>query len=75
MGKGKVRLKSAKGKRWRKGHSGSSNPESNKHRQAARGKFDSHLSLLHRATAGLSLTAEALASHDAIQDDKLAVDR
>ncbi len=68
MGKIRVRPKGGKGKRWKKGHSGSSNPETTKHRAAARGKFGTHLSQADDP-AGLRLTTEALASHDAIQGD------
>ena len=64
MGKGRVRVKGAKGKRWRKGQSGTSNPGEARHRQAARGKFSDHLSRGRAPAAGqLLLTAEALASH------------
>ena len=71
MGKGKVRLRAGKGKRWQKGQSSSSNPGTNKHRMAAKGKFGSHLS---QATGvanrpGPTLTEAALATHDAIQGD------
>lgn len=74
MGKsGRVRVKSAKGKRWQKGQSSSSNPQTKKHRAAARGKFSDHLSQngtpqqTHKL--GVPLTTDALASHDAIQGD------
>lgn len=72
MGKGKVRLRAAKGKRWQKGQSSSSNPQTNKHRMAAKGKFSGHLSLAAGVTSrpGLTLTKETLATHDAIQEDK-----
>lgn len=66
--KGRVRLKSLKGKRWQKGQSSSSNPQTNKHRSAARGKFSCHLAQTHEP-AGVALTKDALASHDAIQGD------
>lgn len=68
---GRVRLKGLKGKRWQKGQSSSSNPQTHKHRNAARGKFGGHLS--QAATLqeqGIALTADALASHDAIQGKK-----
>ena len=72
MGKGKVRLRAGKGKRWRKGQSSSSNPETKKHRMVAKGKLGSHLSqavgVVNRP--GLTLTKEALATHDAIQGDR-----
>lgn len=72
MGKGRVRLRPGKGKRWRKGQSSSSNPETKKHRMAAKGRFGSHLSqaagvIMNRP--GLTLTEEALATHNAIQGD------
>ena len=66
MGKGRVRAKGAKGKRWRKGQSGLSNPSEVLHRQAARGKFGDHLSLDKRASA--PLTAEALARLHSTQE-------
>ena len=46
MGKaGRVRLKGSKGgKRWKRGQSGSSNPQTSLHRNAAKGKFGNHLS-------------------------------
>ena len=71
MGKGRVRLRAGKGKRWRKGQSSSSNPEIKKHRMAAKGKFGSHLSQTASVVnrPGLTLTKEALATHDAIQGD------
>lgn len=75
MGKGKVRLRAGKGKRWRKGQSSSSNPETKKHRMLAKGKFGSHLSqaagVINRPS--LTLTKEALATHDAIQGDSESV--
>ena len=76
MNHGRVRIRSAKGKRWSKGHSSSSNPQTNKHRTAARGKFSDHLAhvgasgrdtLEHQ---GVALTTNALASLDAIQGDQ-----
>lgn len=69
---GRVRLKSLKGKRWQKGQSSSSNPQTNTHRNAARGKFSGHLTqaVTHKQGAGVALTTDALASHDAIQGDK-----
>ena len=71
MGKGRVRLRAGKGKRWRKGQSSSSNPETKKHRMAAKGRFGSHLSQAAGVMnhPGLTLTEEALATHDAIQGD------
>ena len=62
MGKDRVRVKGAsKGKRWVKGKSSSSNPESKKHRNAAKGQFGSHLI---SGSKGLPLTSQALALHD-----------
>lgn len=77
--KGRVRVKSVKGKRWKKGQSSSSNPETSKHRNAARGKFTGHLAQ-GAATQGqgVTLTTDALASHDAIQgeqDEELQLNR
>lgn len=68
MGRVGVRMKSVKGKRWKKGQSSSSNPQTNKHRNAAKGKFSGHLAQAHEA--GLPLTTDALASHDAIQGER-----
>lgn len=59
MGKGRVRVKGSKGKRWKKGQSSGSNPSEISHRQAARGKFSNHLS---RGKSSTPLTAEALAN-------------
>ena len=75
MAKGRTRIKGAKGKRWKKGHSSSSNPETTRHRLAAkgRGKLGSHLVGVHGT--GPSLTAEALASHDAQHSDDILLDR
>ena len=67
--KSKVRMKSVKGKRWKKGQSSSSNPETSTHRNAARGKFTGHLAQSATHRQGVALTADALASHDAIQGD------
>jgi hypothetical protein len=74
MGRGKVRLRAGKGKRWRKGQSSSSNPETKKHRMVAKGKLGSHLSQAGAGGVanrpGTALTKEALATHDAIQGDR-----
>ncbi|XP_054266666.1 RRP12-like protein [Macrosteles quadrilineatus] len=60
MGKTRIRLKGAKGKRWAKGHSSSSNPQTTKHRDAAKSRFfQENLSLPS------SLTTEALKKHNA----------
>ena len=68
MAKGRIRVNSTKGNKWKKGESGSSNPKANKHRLAARGKFDSHLVTVNR-TAESSLTSEALVAHALEHDD------
>ena len=44
----KTTASKGKAKRWRKGHSSSSNPETKKHREAAKGRFLNTLS----STAG-----------------------
>lgn len=70
---GRVRLKSLKGKRWQKGQSSSSNPQTHKHRNAARGKFSGHLAHVQdqvKEERAITLTADALASHDAIEGDE-----
>ena len=67
---GRVRLRSLKGKRWQKGQSSSSNPQTKKHRNAARGKFSGHLAQSSPGAGGVALTEGALASHDAIQGDQ-----
>ena len=67
-------MKSGKAKRWKKGQSSSSNPASSKHRDVAKGKFGSHLSQVGYSSSGaVSLTTEALASHDASQEDNAAL--
>lgn len=75
MGKGRVRVRGAKGKRWRKGQSGSSNPSETRHRHAARGRFGDHLSRGRVPTSGPPLTADTLATHDATQEEGFALDR
>ncbi len=73
--KGRVRINPVKGKRWGKGQSSSSNPDTNKHRLAAKGKFTNHLAQAGvpqayvRPGEMVTLTTGALASHDAIQGD------
>ena len=47
----------------------------NKHRLSARGKFASHLAQAHGVLSGPSLTTEALTTHDANQEDEIALDR
>ena len=68
MAKGRIRVNSTKGNKWKKGESGSSNPKANKHRLAARGKFDSHLATANRAVES-SLTSEALVAHALEHED------
>ena len=80
MAKGRLRArvrrpKPSKANRWRKGHSSSSNPVTNKHRLSARGKFASHLAQTHGTVPGPTLTTEALTTHDANQEDGSALDR
>ncbi|KAK5645482.1 hypothetical protein RI129_006782 [Pyrocoelia pectoralis] len=61
MGKFRSKLKgSTKGKRWTKGQSSSSNPETHKHRDLAKSRF-------FKENLGGSLTSEALQKHDALQ--------
>lgn len=52
------RVHKGKGKRWKKGHSSESNPESKKFREAARNRFFS------KGVGPSSLTVDALAKHD-----------
>ena len=61
--------KGAKGKRWPKGQSGSSNPGEVSHRKAARGKFDDHLSR-GRPSSAVPLTAATLASLEACHGEE-----
>ncbi|KAF5291161.1 hypothetical protein FQA39_LY14403 [Lamprigera yunnana] len=62
MGKFRNKLKgSSKGKRWAKGHSSSSNPEKNKHRNLAKSRF------FQENLGTGNLTSVALREHDAIQ--------
>ena len=80
MAKGRVRTrvrgpKAGKATRWRKGHSSSSNPTTKKHRLSAKGRFSGHLAQPHGAVSGPTLTAQALASHDASQENEFALDR
>lgn len=64
-------MRGAKGKRWRKGQSGGSNPTEVSHRQAARGKFGDHLSQGRASITGHApLTAEALAGLGASHDEE-----
>jgi ribosomal RNA-processing protein 12 len=67
MGKGRVRVKGAKGKRWRRGQSGVSNPSEASHRLAARGRFGDHL---YRGRSSALLTADALARLHASQEEE-----
>nr|XP_022918045.1 RRP12-like protein [Onthophagus taurus] len=62
MGKFRTKLKGqTKGKRWPKGHSSSSNPETKKHRDQAKGRF------FQPNIGSSTLTLEALRRHDAVQ--------
>lgn len=75
MGKAvvRVRVRGAKGKRWGKGQSSSSNPQTKRHRLAAQGKFGDHLaqaSMPQIPDQGMTLTRDALASHNANQGDE-----
>ncbi|XP_070541212.1 RRP12-like protein [Ptychodera flava] len=65
MARGPGRIKGGKGKRWKKGHSSSSNPQTKSHRQNAKSRF------FHQTTAGGSgLTETALKRHNqAVLDD------
>ena len=65
---GRVRATVGKPRRWRKGQSSSSNPETKKHRLAAKGRFGSHLSQPLTQSSPNPLTEKALASHDAAID-------
>jgi ribosomal RNA-processing protein 12 len=70
MGQKRIRVKGAsKGKRWAKGKSSSSNPDSKKHRNAAKGRIGSHLV---GETKGFPLTADALALHDSAAKHQLS---
>ncbi|XP_028916752.1 RRP12-like protein [Ornithorhynchus anatinus] len=57
----------AKLKRWKKGHSSDSNPESRQHRQAARSRFFS------RSSEKSDLTVDALKLHNELQAGPLPV--
>uniref|UniRef100_A0A1Y1JYP8 Uncharacterized protein n=1 Tax=Photinus pyralis TaxID=7054 RepID=A0A1Y1JYP8_PHOPY len=61
MGKFRSKLKGGpKGKRWTKGQSSSSNPETHKHRDLAKSRF-------FKENLGGNLTTDALHKHDALQ--------
>ena len=63
-----VRLRGVKGKRWGKGQSSSSNPQTKRHRLVARGKFGDHLAQANTQNSqnnGVVLTKRAVATHDA----------
>lgn len=73
MGKLKTRVKGpgSKGKRWAKGQSSSSNPSTNKHREAAKGRFFQPFLFNNNATASAEkagLTEEALMQHTYASD-------
>ncbi|EFA09698.2 RRP12-like protein [Tribolium castaneum] len=62
MGKFRSKLKGqAKGKRWPKGQSSSSNPETHKYRDLAKSRF------FQENLGSSGLTSEALRKHDAVQ--------
>ncbi|KAK4876177.1 hypothetical protein RN001_012599 [Aquatica leii] len=62
MGKFRSKLKGgAKGKRWAKGQSSSSNPETQKHRNAAKSRF------FQENLGQSNLTSDALRKHDVVQ--------
>jgi ribosomal RNA-processing protein 12 len=62
MGKFRTKLKGkAKGKRWPKGQSSSSNPETHKYRDLAKSRF------FQENLGSSSLTSDALRKHDAVQ--------
>ncbi|CAG9770255.1 unnamed protein product [Ceutorhynchus assimilis] len=62
MGKFRSKLKGqSKGKRWAKGQSSSSNPETHRYRDQARGRF------FQENLGPSSLTADKLKKHDALQ--------
>ncbi|XP_067007465.2 RRP12-like protein [Anabrus simplex] len=63
MGKFRPRVK-GKGKRWRKGHSSSSNPDTKKHRNAARSRF------FQENLGQGNLTSDALKKFNAVFDTK-----
>ncbi len=67
---GRVRPTVGKPRHWRKGQSSSSNPETKKHRQAAKGRFGTHLSHPLTNSSSNPLTEKALASHDAAIDEE-----
>lgn len=74
MGKFRSKLKKKPGaKRWGRGQSSNSNPETNKHRAKAKSRFfQTNLSLAPApqqdgASAASKLTLEAVLKHDAIQ--------
>nr|CAG4638227.1 EOG090X00E0 [Cyclestheria hislopi] len=64
MGKLRTRIKSSKGKRWAKGQSSSSNPVTNKHREAAKNNFFRPFPLNTASAKGPNtLTEETLKRH------------
>ncbi|KAJ1525453.1 hypothetical protein ONE63_010264 [Megalurothrips usitatus] len=64
MAKFRPRVK-GKGKRWQKGHSSSSNPETSKYREAARSRF-----FQENLGSQSKLTSDALRKHDAFMGTK-----
>ncbi|XP_012287618.1 RRP12-like protein isoform X2 [Orussus abietinus] len=70
MGKLKPRLASRKkAKRWKKGQSSSSNPETRKHREQARSRF------FQENLGSGALSSDLLKKHDAIQGVKPAIEK
>ena len=69
MGKLKTRVKGgSKGKRWAKGQSSSSNPSTNKHRQAAKSRFFQPFLANNNVADKAGLTEEALMQHTYASD-------
>ena len=62
------RMASGKGKRWAKRGSSSSNPQTNRHRLAAKNKFSGFESV-PVSGARSALTTEALAQHEGLESD------
>lgn len=62
------RVGSAKGKRWAKRGSSSSNPQTKKHRLAAKSRFPGYEAITPSAGRP-SLTAQALSRHEGLESD------
>ncbi|KAK3582767.1 hypothetical protein CHS0354_015294 [Potamilus streckersoni] len=65
-GKTIIKRNNAKVKRWKKGQSSSSNPDTKRFREAAKGRFFQHSS----SSGSSGLTVDALKKHDDFQADK-----